>query len=513
MLSKTLGWKEIPIAAPTLAEWFTARARRDARRAALTYQGCTWSYGELADKSRRLAAALAASGVVGGDRVGYFAANHPHYFTLALALSRLSAILVPVNARLAHAEAATVLGDASAKVVVVDQPRIECANALQRAGIARDVYGVDTLGGLAGLDDLIAATGPPGEVQTPSQDIAMLIYTSGTTGTPKAAVVSHENLWMTAVNCLVDADVRRDDVLLLISPVSHMATWPLAMCTWLKGGHVVLQSSFSAEIFLDAVETSRVTTWAAVTPLLKMVADSPRFRDADLSTLRSIIVGGAALNDSVREAFSARGVHVRRAYGLTETGGIAALIPEEDTNLATTTSGKPLLFTDICIQDIGHGGGLGEICVRGRNVVSGYWGDEHAQDPAAQGWLHTGDVGEIDAEGHLHIRDRLKDVIKSGGENVYAADVERVLLGHPAIDEVAVIGAPHPRWLETVVAVARLRPGMSLTLAELRQFARSQLAGYKLPTALQVRDELPKDANGKIRKNLLREMLAPPDTP
>lgn len=490
-----------------MIEWFQARARRDPHRHALTYNGSTWSYDELLQASNRLAGALCAGGLSSGDRLAYFAYNHPHYFTLALALSRLSAVLVPLNARLAQPEAARFLADASAKVLVVDAGHTDTATKLHEAGLVRDIYGLDAAADLPCLDDLISAGDRLPDQVARRQEVMLLMYTSGTTGTPKAAVISNENLWTNAINCLIDADVRRDDVLLLISPVSHMTVWPLTMCTWLKGGHVVLQQSFSADGFFDAVSDYRVCTWGAVTPLLKMIADNPRFEAADLSSLRWIIVGGTALNEEVRQAFGSRGIQVRRAYGLTEAGAMAALMPEEDTELDTTASGKPLLFTEFRVDDIGQGDRVGELCIRGGNVISRYWGDAEAEQLPAQGWIRTGDIGEIDSDGYVHIRDRLKDMIKSGGENVYATEVEKVLLTHPAIDEVAVVGAPHPRWVETVVAVVQPRHGMSLTLEEVRDFARPYLAGFKLPTRLELRDDLPKDPHGKIRKQLLRQML------
>jgi fatty-acyl-CoA synthase len=496
---------------PGIAEWFAARAGRDPGRRALTMGEESWTFGEMLGLVERTAAVLADAGLRPGDRIGYVADNHRYFFVVVMAASRLGAVVVPVNARFTAQEIRDVGLDAGLRAVAADAAHQGAVDSVWDGLGCLFRLSLDGAGaGWPSLPELVEECGADAPDPVPADPDAplLIMYTSGTTGRPKGAVVTNGVLWGTAVNCLVECDFRRDDALLLISPLSHVAIWPWTMCTWLKGGHVVLAAQFTPRLFFELVERHRITTWGAVTPLLAMINAAPEFATADLGSLRWIVCGGAPLEEAVRKRYADRDIAIHRAYGLTEAGGMAALMPPELTETTSRASGRPMLFTELRIEPLQEGAASGEILIRGPNVIPRYWGragGEGAVD--AGGWVRTGDVGRLDEEGMVTIEDRRKDMIKTGGENVFAAEVERCLGEHPALAEVAVVGMPHPKWGETVVAVASLCPGHGVTLEELREFAGRRLARFKLPTRLDVVPALPRDSVGKIVKYRIREQL------
>ena len=279
------------------------------------------------------------------------------------------------------------------------------------------------------------------------------------------------------------------------------------------GGHLVLHKAFDPLEQLRAIERYRVSVGFAVPAMLLFMSQHEAFAAADLSSLRLIAVGGAPMPEPLLKLYAGRGIPVHQGYGMTETSTmIAFLDPARSLDKLGSCGNAPIL-TEFSIKDyagapIDAAHVKGEVCVRGANVMKGYWNrpDATAAVFDAEGWFHTGDVGYVDEEGYLFLCDRLKDMVISGGENVYPAEVESALFGHPAIAEIAVVGAPDERWGERVVAVAALKPGASLTLEELRDYGADRLARYKLPLELRLVDALPRNPTGKVLKNRLREM-------
>jgi fatty-acyl-CoA synthase len=356
---------------------------------------------------------------------------------------------------------------------------------------------------------------PAPAVANGDDDVAMIMYTSGTTGRPKGAMLTHSNFWWNNINYLHIGDTLQDDITLTAAPIFHIGGLNVTtLATLQKGAQVILHRAFDPGRALAAIAAHRVTTMFGVPVMFMLMAQHSDFAATDLSSLRGLIVGGAPCPLPILKAYQARGVQIQQGYGLTETAPLVTILAPEFATTKVGSSGTPPMFTDVKLVD-GYGAEIhephkqGEVLVRGPNVTPGYWGLPEATRLAidAKGWFHTGDAAYFDEEGLLTISDRIKDMIISGGENVYPAEVENALMRHPAIAEVAVIGEPNPKWGETIVAIAALKPGQILTVEELREFASESLARYKLPRRLEIIATLPRNATGKILKYQLRKMF------
>ena len=344
-------------------------------------------------------------------------------------------------------------------------------------------------------------------------DVALIMYTSGTTGRPKGAMLTHGNIWWNNTSSMHTLDCLADDVTLTAAPIFHIGGLNVTtLVAFQKGALVILHRSFDPGRALADVAAHRVTTMFGVPAMFQFMAQHPSFPETDLSSLRVLIVGGAPCPAPVLKAYLERGVSMQQGYGLTETAPMVSFLAPEFALLKLGSSGKTPLFVEVKIVDpagrtIAAPRAQGEILVRGPNVTPGYWNlpEATAQAIDKEGWFRTGDAGFFDEEGFLTISDRIKDMIISGGENIYPAEVESALMRHPAIAEVAVIGEPDPQWGEGVVAIAALKPGHALTIDELREFVGEFLARYKLPRRLEIVSALPRNATGKILKYQLRQ--------
>jgi fatty-acyl-CoA synthase len=350
------------------------------------------------------------------------------------------------------------------------------------------------------------------DVEVGQDDVAIIMYTSGTTGRPKGAMLTHGNLWWNNINALHTLDVLEDDVTLVVAPLFHIGGLNvITLITWQKGGGVVLHRTFDPAVALADMARYGVTTFFGVPAMFLALSQQPDFADADLSSIRMFICGGAPVPEPLLRLYLERGVPIQQGYGLTETSPMVTFLTAEHGLAKLGSAGKPPLLTDVRIVDVDNDPvtephARGEVCVRGPNVLAGYWNRPEATAEAidADGWFHTGDIGYFDEDGFLYIADRLKDMVITGGENVYPAEVESVLYAHPAIAEVAVIGLPDDRWGETVTAIVVANDKLP-TLEELRDFAGVELAPYKLPRQLHVVDALPRNPAGKVLKFELRE--------
>jgi fatty-acyl-CoA synthase len=500
-----------------LGQWITERADRAPQRKALTYQEQTWTYGEFVDEIDRLAAVMRQGGIGRGDRVGFLAFNHPLFLVTLFAASRLGAIFVPLNFRLTGAELEFIINDAGVHTLIVG-PEHQGVIDPGRATLAcKCFYGFDSEA--AAWPDVRRAMEDSEPLREATElaedDVAVLMYTSGTTGRPKGSMMTCGNIWWNNVNELLALDIMSNDVLLTYAPLFHVGGLNvLTLSCLLKGVHLVLHPTFDPGRVIADVARYKVNLMFAVPAMLLFISQHPDFEKADMSSVRSVMVGGAPCPEALLRLFNERGIAVNQGYGLTETAAMACFLTPEWCWEKMGSVGKPPILTRMRLIDaegkpITQAHVRGEVCVRGMNVTLGYWNRPEATRDAIDddGWFRTGDIGYMDEGGFYTICDRVKDMVISGGENVYPAEVESVLYEHPAIAEVAVIGEPDEKWGETVVAVAALKPGAELSLEQLQAFAGSRLARYKVPRHLRLVPALPRNPTGKVLKYRLREQF------
>ena len=497
-----------------LGNWFGQRARRTPERKALFFEGRNWTYGALLGDIDALAGRLRRQGVGPGVRVAFLGFNQPAFLIAMFAVARLGAIFVPLNFRLTGPELSMIINDSGAHTLIVDahhRPMIESIRS-ELTSVVRFLCTEAAEGWLSTED-----SGPPIDdcVCVKNDDPAIIMYTSGTTGKAKGAVLTHGNLWWNNTNAMHNFDVLQDDVTLAAAPFFHIGGLNvITLVTLQKGGEVVLHRAFDPGAALAAMAEHRVTTMFGVPVMFQFMAQHPDFAKTDLSSVRMLICGGAPCPLPLLQAYEERGVTVQQGYGLTETAPMVTFLAPEYAASKIGSSGRTPLFTEIRLIDrsgvvLNEAGARGEVQVRGPNVMIGYWNRPEVTAEAidSDGWFRTGDVAYADAEGFIFICDRVKDMIISGGENIYPAEAESVLFKHPSIADVAVIGLPDEKWGETVAAIVVLKPGCTLDLDQLRDFAGASLARYKLPRQMETLDVLPRGATGKVLKFELRKQF------
>jgi fatty-acyl-CoA synthase len=482
----------------TLGRWLDDRARNTPARVAIDAIGALVTYEELHARSRRMAAALAARGVLHGDRVATLTPNSPDHVALLFACARLGLALQPLNWRLLAPEIRYQLDDAEPALLVVDPVH---------AALADEAGGTMPRVTFAELD----APGDVPDVDVHDDDPLLLAYTSGTTGKPKGAVLTHRNCFWTNLSFDRTSGIGDDDVVLQVLPQFHAGGWNVQpLLAWWKGATVVLEPSFDPARALRLIESKRVTTMMGVPATYLFMAEQPEFGTRDLSSLRLAVVGGAPMPESLLETWQARGVGIVQGYGLTEAAPNVLCLQQEDSARKLGFAGKPYPHVDVALRDpdsgeLVAGAATGELVVRGPNVFAGYWRDAEATAAAfADGWLLTGDLAERDDEGYYRIVGRLKDLVISGGENVYPAEIEDVLNAHPAISEAAVVGVPDERWGEVCVAFVVLRADREMDEAAVLDWCGARLARFKVPKAVRFVDALPRSAMDKVLKDELR---------
>jgi fatty-acyl-CoA synthase len=492
-----------------IGSWLIKRAGTSADSVALVFgEGERQTYGELDDRAGRWAAVFTERGIGRGDRVAFLGENQPAFVEVLFGAARVGVVFVPVNTRLAAPEVAHILADSGARLLVHDERA--AAVATEAAGdLSRILVGAEADAALAAVEPAPEAPG------VGLDDPAAILYTSGTTGRPKGAVLTHGNLTWNSLNTLVDADIVSTDVALVISPLFHAASLGMGLLpVLLKGGTVVLERAFDAGRALRIIDEHRVTMLSGVPTTYQFMAEHPDWASTDLSTLAKLTCGGSPVPTRVLEAFEARGLSFSQGYGMTETSPGATYLPATRTRAKMGSAGQPHFFTEVRVVDENgqslEPGEIGEIQVRGPNVTPGYHGNPAATAEAftADGWFRTGDLGSFDDDGYLFVADRLKDMIISGGENIYPAEVEDLILGLDEVTGAAVIGIPDERWGETPWAVVTLRPGAELTTERLAEHLNGRIARYKIPKNVVVVDELPRTASGKVKKLDLRKRFA-----
>ncbi|RVX38677.1 fatty-acyl-CoA synthase [Nonomuraea polychroma] len=494
--------------------WPARRAMMTPDRTAFVYEDRSLTYAEVHERVTRLAHRLRDSGVRAGDRVVYLGPNHVAFAETMFATHMLGGIFVPLNFRLAAPEIDYMLGHSGAKVLI---------HAPQCAGVVEALTGTPALEQIIPLETCESwlAQGDrtelaPIDVPVAQDDIALILYTSGTTGRPKGATLSHANLIWNTCNMLIGVDVAGDETTLVSAPLFHVAALNQTLLpTFLKGGRSVIMPSWDVDACYDLIEKHGVTWMFGVTTMFAAFAGSPRWAGADLSSLRTLMSGGAAIPPALIRTYQERGLVFCQGYGMTETAPGATFLEASQSVRKVGSAGVPVFFADVRVvrPDLSDAppGEPGEVLIQGPNVTPGYWDDAGATAAAFAegGWFRSGDVAYRDEEGHLYIVDRVKDMYISGGENVYPAEVEAVLFEHPAVAEAAVVGVADATWGETGRAFVVVRPGHEVTGEELRAFLLTRLAKYKIPRYVTFVEDLPKTGSGKIQKLKLRDLPVP----
>jgi acyl-CoA synthetase (AMP-forming)/AMP-acid ligase II len=490
---------------------------------ALVFADRSQSFSQLAERADRLATGLRGL-AAHGDRVAILAENRAEYVECYYGVPAAGMGLTFLNYRLNPRELVRIVNDAGATVVITEPEHLETIRAI-RPELA-SVHTVVVAGGPAGpgelgYEELLASgTAEPTDLGVGEGELAWLIYTSGTTGMPKGAMLSHRNLVTAVFNSALRWNRQPDPVNLFPWPLCHVAGYSILMAH-LQGNPVVLLRSYDPVSFCQHIDRYRVTSTSVAPTMLNMLLLHPAIDEFELTSLRSIGYGSAAMPAEVLRRAMARlpQVEFSTGFGMTELAGNVMYLSNEahhealagdESVLRSVGRPMPLAMVRVVDDDLADVavGQVGEIVVRGEQVTMGYWGNPTATAEAfAGGWFHTGDLGRWDAQGNLYIVDRKKDMIITGGENVYSREVEEILYQHPAVAEAAIVGVPDETWGENVVAVIQLRDGATATGDELIELCRANLAGYKKPKRVVFVDELPKNATGKILKKDLRSQL------
>jgi fatty-acyl-CoA synthase len=504
-----------------LGSWPLRRARINGVATAVRQGDRELSYAVLAERVERVAAGLAGLGVQRGDRVAYLGPNDIATFETFFATARLGAIFVPLNTRLTAIELQVLLADADPAVLVLGPQTADPSAGRARdasADASADVTVVTTDGsGPGSYDDLIAGARPH---DLPEGDVALdddlvILYTSGTTGRPKGAVLTHANLTFNTMNQLAHADVLSTDVALCTAPLFHATgLGQVSLPTMFKGGTVVVAPKFDPAWMLAAIAEQRIASFSAVPTMLQLLCDHPDFARTDLDSLRFVIYGGSMVAERVAVAWQQRGVEILQGYGMTEASPGVFLAVPDGARARPVSMGVPHFFTDVRLADLpgaADGADTGELLVRGLNVFRGYW--DRPDDTAAAlagGWFHSGDVVRIEADGWGYVVDRIKDVIISGGENIYPAEVETAINALPGIVDCAVVAAPDERWGEVGLAFVVVSDPAAWDEQSLRSALTGTLAAFKVPKHVRFVADLPRTATGKVRKQQLRAAAVPP---
>lgn len=481
----------------------------------------TWR--EVGERVPRLAAGLRTMGAAEGERVAILSLNSDRYLELYLACGWAGAVIVPLNIRWSVPENEDALNDCRARILVVDKAFAATGAALAKAVPDLKLVYADegeTPAGMESHETLIARTAPIADAMRNSSDLAGIFYTGGTTGRSKGVMLSHGNLMANALNALGEGLFPGTSIYLHAAPMFHLANGAAMYSLLLSGGSNVIIQSFTPEGVMAAVQTERVNCVLLVPTMIQMLVDHPALASYDMASLKDITYGASPISEAVLDRASAALPQTRftQAYGMTELSPIATLLHWTDhigngrAKGRHRGAGRATLGCEVRIVDGDDkpvpNGAVGEIIVRGDNVMTGYW--ERPEETAralAGGWMHTGDGGTMDDDGFIYVVDRVKDMIISGGENVYSIEVENALAQHPAVAQCAVIGIPHEHWGEQVHAVVVTKPGAQVTAEDLIAFSKTLIAGYKCPRSADISDKpLPLSGAGKILK---RELRAP----
>ena len=481
------------------------------------------TFRQFVDRVARLAGALQKLGMQDGDRVAMLSLNSDRYLEYQMGVPWGGGALNPCNIRWSAAEILYSLEDSGSTILLVDEtfrPLLEQFRG-QSSTLREVIYCGDgeAPAGMHGYEALLADNQPAVDVLRCNEDLLGIFYTGGTTGFPKGVMLSHGNLVSAGLALRAEGLAKADGIFLHAAPMFHLADMGLALPHWMEGNSHSIIPAFNAEQVLDTIERDRITNLMLVPTMIQMVLDHPSMgKDRDLSSLQTVFYGASAIPEAllVRAMTAIPNAEVFQGFGMTELSPVASILPpwyhtEEGRKLGKLrSSGRATYCTEVRIvgpegQEVPRGT-VGEIVVRGPNVMQGYWNKPELTAVALRdGWMHTGDGGRMDTDGFISVVDRIKDMIKTGGENVYSAEVENALAQHPAVSASAVIGIPDEQWGEAVHAVVVRNPGHSISATDLIAHCKALIAGYKSPRTVAFTDALPLSGAGKVLKTKLRE--------
>lgn len=478
----------------------------------------TWK--QFEQRVARLAGAFRSLGIVDDDRIAILSLNSDRYIEYFYAVAWAGAAVNPVNIRLAAPEIAYTLEDSASKILLIDETFSALLPVLRPllATVRHVVYmgdGAPPEGGL-NYESLIAASSPVPDANAGGDRMAGLFYTGGTTGKSKGVILSHDNLVYNALNVVPVMGYDDSSVYLHAGPMFHLADMASTFSVTMAGATHCAVARFDVDTVLAAIESERVTHTLLVPTMVNLLVSSGKIAAHDTSSMQRLLYGASPMPEAVLlEAMRQMpAVKFTQGYGQTEASPIiTALTPEHHVVGGTRlrSAGRPAFGVDVAVLDADDRevprGTVGEVCARGLNVMQGYWGlEQQTRETLRNGWLHTGDIGYMDEDGFVFIVDRAKDMVISGGENIFSVEVEGAIYKHPAVQECAIIGIPSDQWGEAVHAIVVPKSGAQIAPAEIIEHCRGLIAGYKLPRSVDIREEpLPVSGAGKILKNELRK--------
>ncbi|MBS3756502.1 MAG: long-chain-fatty-acid--CoA ligase [Desulfobacterales bacterium] len=492
--------------------FLTKRAALSPAREALVLGDLRLTWQQLNQRCNRFANAVSALGVKAGDRVAFLGLNEPEFFDLYFGLGKIGAIMVPINHRLAGPEVSYIINDCQAKVLiygpefapVVESIRADlpCAHLVALSDDPAD-YARSYKSLTQGAQD----TEP--EITAGGEDTLTILYTSGTTGRPKGAELTHNGYFGTSVTLRATfGDIGQN--LLMPLPLFHIGGLaPVPMCVHF-GMKMVIQRAFDPQNFLELLGKENITWFGSVPQILMFLRQVPDFEKYSWDSVKMALVYAAPVPVALIKEYAAAGIEVRQLYGMTECTGPATVIDSENALEKAGSCGPPFFHNEIRVVDLNGRdvptNELGEVLIAGTNLMKGYWNKPEATaETLKDGWLYSGDMGRMDADGFLYIMDRKKDMIISGGENIYPAEIEDLLMSHPKIADAGVIGFPDETWGEAIKAVVVPRQGEQMTEEELIEWCRDRIARFKIPKKVVVAEEIPRTPTGKILKRVLRD--------
>jgi fatty-acyl-CoA synthase len=500
-----------------IADWISDCATRHPDKVAIRFRGRELSYRDFAALADSSAAALAAAGVRRGDAVAFLGFNSPEMLALLFSCARLGALYMPLNWRLAAPEHRQMLADCPPRVLIVERdflaPTAALGDAL--AGMHAVAIGGEAAGWQAWDDFLAAGKAPPPRDPSVGPDTPLLIcYTSGSTGKPKGVLLAQGALEVNAENSEDMHGLTAEDVIFNSLPLFHVGGLNNLVTPGIKAGcSIVLHAKFDPAASFDAIGREGITLTVLVPAQLDMMMASPRWAGADFSKLRMITTGSTIVPRHVIDAVHAKGVPLVQVYGSTETSPIAVYLKADEAMKKPGSTGRvgkrcQMRLVDKYGRDVAQGE-TGEIWIKGGNVMQGYWQAPQATAAVLEdGWFRSGDMGHLDEDGYLWVDGRSKDMIISGGENIYPAEIENILIESPDIAEASVIGKSDPRWGEIVVAVVVPRDGRRVNSEGVMKLLEGRIARFKHPKEVVIVQALPKTALGKVRKEDVRQLVA-----